>query len=110
MIKDEKAKLTKAYEAKATEENARRALHYVQAHFAEISDDVKKVVYQELLDRVELFPKQLPDGLWVRSVHFKFPVLVEGELSKDWYAMDLPDGWNIETHAETVVLMSRVKD
>lgn len=109
-ITEEKAKLTNVYQAQASTENAVQMLRFVQDHFADVSDHVKKEVYQELLDSVELFPEALPDGRWCKAVHFQFPVMIGGETSKDWYADDLPDGWNLEQHDETVVLMSRVKE
>jgi site-specific DNA recombinase len=87
-------------------ENAIRVLKYIQEHFDELDQHVKKAIYQEMLDRVELFKEPLPDGRWVKSVHFRFPVLIDGEVDKDWYATDLPDGWNLRTQDESVCLLS----
>ena len=58
-----------------------------------------------MLDRVELFKEPLLDGHWVKSVHFRFSVLIEGEEDRDWYAINLPDGWNLETQDKSVAVM-----
>lgn len=105
-ISEEKTKLTNVYQVQASTENALQMLRFVQEHFPDVS---VKEVYQEMLDSVELFPEALPDGRWCKAVHFKFPVIIGGETSKDWYADDLPDGWNLETQDETVILLSQQK-
>ncbi len=104
-ISSEQTRLDTAYMQQGSRENAVRVLKYLQDHFDEIDQHAKKAIYQEMLDRVELFKEPLPDGRWVKSVHFRFPVLIEGEEDKDWYATDLPDGWNLETQDETVALL-----
>ena len=104
-ISSEQTRLDTAYMQQGSRENAVRVLKYIQDHFDEIDQHAKKAIYQEMLDRVELFKEPLPDGRWVKSVHFRFPVLIEGQEDKDWYATDLPDGWNLETQDERMVLL-----
>ena len=85
-------------------------MEYIQYRFPAMPDAVKKTFYQSVLDSAEIFENPLPGGRQVRAVHFKFPVLIKGETDADWYADDVPDGWDSEKHVETVVLLSRAGD
>lgn len=105
----EKSRLSKVFQGKASMENAVQLMKYVQDQFPAMPDAVKKSFYQSVLDSVEIFENPLPDGRQVRAVHFKFPVLIEGEMDADWYADDVPDGWDSEAHDETVVEICRKK-
>lgn len=108
-IGQEKARLSKVFRGKASMENAVQLMKYVQDQFPAMPDTVKKAFYRSVLDSVEIFENPLPDGRQVRAVHFKFPVLIEGETDVDWYADDVPDGWDSEAHDETVVEICRKK-
>ena len=93
----------------ATRENAYSMIKMLQAKFGELDDATKKVAYIELLDRVEMFDDKQPNGRWVKSIHFKFPVCIDGVVSQDWYAAD-DDGnvwWENENHDETIVALHR---
>lgn len=57
-----------------------------------------------MLERVDVFKEPLPDGRWVKSVTFKFPVVIGDEISEYWEATDVPeDVWKKESHVETRV-------
>ena len=98
-IQTEQRKLEKVFEGRASMENALQMLKYVQDAFPKLPDATKKQVFQEMLESVEIFEQRQPDGRQVKAIHFRFPVTIEGETSKDW--------WYTETQDETVVWMSR---
>ena len=110
-LKKAESDLSSLNDIQATRENAYNMIKVLQAKFGELDDVRKKVAYSELLDRVELFEDKQPNGRWVKSIHFKFPVCIDGVVSKDWYAAD-NDGniwWEKENHDETVVQLVRKK-
>lgn len=101
-IKSEQNKLKKIFEGYASMENALQMLRLVKDKFPSLPDAIKKQAFQEMLESVEIFEKKQPDGRQVKAIHFKFPVTIEGESSKDW--------WYTETQDECVVLMSRAEE
>jgi len=84
-IRKERNSLTKLFQGKASMENAIQMLRLVQDEFGSMPDSLKKSVYVNILDRVEIFEKPQPDGRQVKLVRFKFPVTVDGETDTDWW-------------------------
>lgn len=84
-IRTERNSLTKLFQGQASMENAIRMLRLVQDEFGSMPDSVKKGVYLDILDSVEIFEEPRPDGRQVKCVRFKFPVTVDGETDTDWW-------------------------
>ena len=68
-----------------------------------ISDSEKKEFMQSFVEKVEIYPERQPNGRIIKSIYFNFPVYY-GEKE-----VDMLD-WDNEKSAETVVLMSKVKE
>lgn len=98
-IRTEQRKLAKVFEGRASMGNALQMLKFVQDVFPKLPDATKKQVFQEMLESVEISEQRQPDGRQVKAIHFRFPVTIEGETSKDW--------WYTETQDETCVRLSR---
>lgn len=76
-------------------------------------DEDKRIIMNYLLDSVQLHEKRQPSGLWVKSIRFKVPLNIDGELLDTIEISGLNDNQNSlpdENHDETIALMSRVKD
>lgn len=99
-IQTEQSRLVKVFEGRASMENALQMLRLVQDKFPSLPDATKKQVFQEMLESVEIFEQRQPDGRQVKAIHFRFPVTIEGETSKDW--------WYTETQDETVCLLCKL--
>lgn len=84
-IRRERNSLTKLFQGKASMENAIQMLRLVQDELGSMPDSLKKSVYVNILDSVEIFEKPQPDGRQVKCVRFKFPVTVDGETDTDWW-------------------------
>ena len=61
------------------------------------TDMGKKLMLQAMIERVDLFPERLDNGRYVKGVTFKFPVMLEGEMTDQW--------WYKESTVETVSLI-----
>lgn len=66
------------------------------------SDMGKKLMLQAMIERVDLFPERLDNGRYVKGVTFKFPVMLEGEMTDQW--------WYKESTVETVCLLSKLHE
>jgi len=77
----------------------------------DMSDEVEKEIMNSIIERVDLFPEKQKDGRWVRRIQFKIPLNIEGKRydTVDINPKDSVDknSLPLETHVETVVLMSR---
>ena len=100
MIHDTKADLQKQADAVATVEVARQMMKEAGDELAadHTSDMGKKLMLQAMIERVDLFPERLDNGRYVKGVTFKFPVMLEGEMTDQW--------WYKESTVETVCLLS----
>ena len=101
MIHDTKADLQKQADAVTTVEVARKLMEEAGNELmAEHTSDLgKKLMLQAMVEKVDLFPERLDNGRYVKGVTFKFPVMLEGEMTDQW--------WYKHNTVETVVLMSR---
>ena len=54
-----------------------------------------------MIERVDMFPERLDNGRYVNGVTFKFPVILEGEMTDQW--------WYKESTVETVALLVHQK-
>ena len=76
----------------------------------DVSDADKKILMNALLEKVEIFKEKQKDGRWVKSVQFKIPLNIDGQLVDTMFFDDDEDTENSlpnEKHVEMVVLMSR---
>lgn len=62
----------------------------------------KKEFIRAFIYEMQIFEERKPDGRWVKSFHFRFPVMMEPGTGTEW--------WRLEAHDDTVVLMSGVKE
>lgn len=89
-------------DAKATVDTAiKMMLEAGDELVAEHTTDLgKKTMLQAMVEKVELFPERLDNGRYVKGITFRFPVMLEGEMTSQW--------WYKENTVETVVSLSRV--
>lgn len=59
-------------------------------HFDDVGAEARKELMQVMLDRVEIWLEQLPNGWWLKSIRFKVPVALQGQLGTE-FDMDYPD-------------------
>ena len=120
--------------AKVILENAERSKVTVQAiqeYFQSIVDDMDSIpqkTLQELfgwvIEKVEIFPKEQPDGSWIKRISFKMPININGTIYTDMIhkGEPVPDDGKLQSEIEkssgmkllpnerpdeTVVLMTR---
>ena len=59
------------------------------------TDQEKKGMLNEVIERVDLFPERLDNGRYVQGITFKFPIIIDGKVTRQW--------WSKEHTEETVV-------
>ena len=69
--------------------------------FEKFTEKEKKMFIQSFVERVELFEKEMPNGKFLKSISFKFPVFYNGQEITGL-------SWDNKKTVETVVLMSKV--
>ena len=94
LIEEAEGDLQSEKDAQATLEQAYGMLVEFADVIPEMTDAEKKALVKLFIDRVEIFPERT-NGRYVKSIRFKFPVMIDGEEGTDW--------WYSETHDETVV-------
>ena len=104
MIHDTKADLQKQADAVTTVEVARKLMEEAGNELmAEHTSDLgKKLMLQAMVEKVDLFPERLDNGRYVKGVTFKFPVMLEGEMTDQW--------WYKQNPVETVCLLSKLHE
>ena len=102
-IRDKELDLQKQADAVATAETAQKILAGAgDLLFSdEVEDAGKKLLLNAMIEKVELFPERLKNGRYVKGITFNFPVMLDGEITSEW--------WYKENTVETVCLMSRVE-
>ena len=87
---------------------ARDSVYAFLKHFEDVydrlSDAEKKTVMQSFIDRIELYPKENLSGQWIKSIHFRFPLVYDGKIVDELFFQPK------KGTDETVVLMSRDKE
>ncbi len=53
-----------------------------------------------MISEIQIFEDRQPNGQWLKSIKFKLPIIEE----------DMSIGLDVNSHVETVILMSWVKD
>lgn len=49
------------------------------------TDQEKKGMLSEVIERVDLFPERLPNGRYVKGITFKFPIILDGKPTRQWW-------------------------
>lgn len=71
-----------------------------------LPDEDERVVMNYLLDSVQLYEEQQPNGLWVKSVRFKVPINLDGNYC-DEVLTEIPDSLPNEKTVETIALLQK---
>ena len=105
-IRDIKGNMKHQADSKATLKTARRLME--EAGEKLLADDIedigKKLMLQCMIEHVDLYEEKT-NGRYVKGITFNFPVMLDGEITEQW--------WDKGNPVETVVLMERqfgVKD
>lgn len=102
-IADIEVKISGAYEEKITTDQLYKILLNFDKMYYKMSDLEKKRFMREFIEGIELYPEKQKDGRILKQISLGFPVFYEGsEGDTIWL--------HKENTAETVVLMSRVKE
>ena len=76
----------------------------------DMNDADKKTLMNLLIEKIEIYPEKQDDGRWIKSIQFKIPLNIDGQIVNTLFFDDKEDTENslpTEKHVETVVLMSR---
>ena len=76
-------------------------------------DATLKRIMNAFIEKIEVYPERQADGRWVRSIQFKIPFTVNGELVDTMYYDDDDDTENslpYAKHDETVCLLSKLSE
>lgn len=102
-IADIEVKISGAYEEKITTDQLYKILLNFDKMYYKMSDLEKKRFMREFIEGIELYPEKQKDGRILKQISLGFPVFYEGsEGDTIWL--------HKENTAETVVLMSKVKE
>lgn len=102
-IADIEVKISGAYEEKITTDQLYKILLNFDKMYYKMSDLEKKRFMREFIEEIELYPEKQKDGRILKQISLGFPVFYEGsEGDTIWL--------HKENTAETVVLMSKVKE
>lgn len=85
---------------KISGDNVYQFLLYYDKLYDKFSDAEKKEFMNSFIEKVEIFPQEQPDGRFLRSISFQFPVFFDGKEVQKL-------SWDSESTVETVVLLER---
>ncbi len=68
--------------------------------YAVMDEAERRYLMGSLIDEIQIYEERLPNGQWLKSIRFKLPIIDE----------DMSLSLDNDSHIETVVLMSRIKD
>ena len=101
-LADVESRLHNIRQQKITGDNVYQYLLYFDRLYDKFTDKEKKEFLHSFIDRIEIYEDEQPDGRFLKSIAFKFPVFYDGQEIRGF-------SWDNETTVETVVLMSRVE-
>lgn len=81
-------------------DNVYRYLLYFDKLYDKFTDMEKKTFLGSFIEKIEIYPRELPNGRFLKSIHFRFPLFYEGEEI-------IGLRWDNEVTHETVVLLTR---
>lgn len=85
---------------KISGDNVYQFLLYYDKLYDKFSDAEKKEFMNSFIEKVEIFPQEQPDGRFLRSISFQFPVFFDGKEVQKL-------SWDSESTVESVVLLTR---
>ena len=87
---------------KISGDNVYQYLLYFDLQYDKFTDKEKKEFLNSFVDRIEIYEDEQPDGRFLKSITFKFPVFYVGQEIRGI-------SWDNETTVETVVLLTKKK-
>lgn len=87
-------------EQKISSDNVYKYLLYFDKLYDKFTDMEKKMFLASFIERIEVYPRELPNGRILKSIHFRFPLFYEGEEI-------IGLSWDNETTLECAVLLVR---
>ncbi len=67
-------KIEKVVEAERTKKGVYSVLQSFDVLFDVMDDRDKKLLLNEMIDSIELYPRKNRSGQWIKTIHFKFPM------------------------------------
>ncbi len=85
-----------------TVDNIYKYLIYFDTAYADLSDDEKRSILENLIEAVHIYPEQQPNGQILKRIDFKLPIFYNGEEAGALC-------WDKDGHVETVCLLRNRK-
>lgn len=99
MLEDAKTRKKTIESEKLTGENVYKLLIHFDKVYDTMDDEDKRALLVALIKEIHVYEEEQANGQWLKSIKFNLPLLEE----------ELELGLDNDSHVETVVLMSRVK-
>ena len=87
-------------EQKISSDNVYKYLLYFDKLYDKFTDMEKKTFLNSFIEKIEVYPRELPNGRFLKSIHFRFPLFYEGEEI-------IGLRWDNEVTHETVAILNR---
>lgn len=87
-------------EQKISSDNVYKYLLYFDKLYDKFTDIEKKTFLGSFIEKIEVYPRELPSGRFLKSIHFRFPLFYEGEEI-------IGLRWDNEVTHETVCLLKK---
>ncbi len=99
-IEETETRLSNIQQQKISEKQVYQFLLYFDKLYDKFTDAEKKEFLNCFIERIELYEDKLPDGRFLKSIRFRFPVFFDGQETSEI-------GWDAEATVECVCLLSR---
>lgn len=86
---------------KVTRENIVGILANFQRLYDVMNDAEKHDLMETLIADIQVYPQRQPNGQWLKSIHFKLPIIPEEEMQ---FGLDISD------RDETMMVLSKLSD
>lgn len=75
----------------------------------DMNDANKKTLMNLLIEKIEIYPEKQEDGRWIKSIQFKIPLNIDGQVVNTLFfdEEDTENSLPTEKHVETIVLLGR---
>ena len=75
----------------------------------DMNDANKKTLMNLLIEKIEIYPEKQEDGRWIKSIQFKIPHNIDGQVVNTLFfeEEDTENSLPTEKHVETIVLLGR---
>ena len=95
-----KAKKESIEAEKLTGDNIYKILIYFDKLYALMNEGEKRKLMEILIQEIQVYKERQPNGQWLKSITFRLPIIED----------DMKMSLDNDSHVETVVLMSRMKN